>query len=66
MTEPAAQIESKLRMAGTLLLCGLLVVMGTLVWDSPLSFLMFTGIGGLFVFAGIVLYLNSLVSLHPR
>lgn len=66
MTDPAARMEAKLRVAGTLLLCGLLVILGTLVWTSPLSFLMFAGIGGLFVFAGIALYLYSLVSLHPH
>lgn len=66
MSETAAQIESKLRVSGILLLCGLLVTLVSLIWKAPLSFLMFAGIGGLFVFAGIVLYLYSLVSLHPH
>lgn len=64
MMEAVAQIESKLRIAAILLLCGLAVILVSLMWQAPLSFLMFTGIGGLFVFAGIVLYLYSLVSLH--
>ena len=66
MTEPTARMEAKLRIAGTLLLCGLVVTLASLMWKAPLSFLMFAGIGGLFVFAGIVLYLYSLVSAHPH
>jgi hypothetical protein len=52
-----------LRIAGILLLCGLLVTIASLIWKAPLSFLMFAGIGGLLVFAGVALYLFSLVSL---
>jgi len=64
MTEPAMPIEPKLRIAGLLLLCGLLVAIVTLTWNAPLSFLVFSGIGGPFIFAGIVVYLYSLTSLH--
>jgi hypothetical protein len=62
MTEPSLPIGPKLRIAGILLLCGLVVAIATLLWKSPLSILVFSGIGGLLVFAGMVVYLYSIVS----
>jgi hypothetical protein len=67
--EPAAraQLESvfltkKLRLAGMFIIAGVLVQGLSLVWNHPLSFLAFIGIGGLMMFAGIVIYLAALVS----
>jgi len=34
----------------------------TLMWNNPIAFLVFLGIGGLLMFIGIVFYLLSLVS----
>jgi uncharacterized membrane protein len=63
VTEPS--LATKLRIAGVLLICGLGVIVLSLIWKAPLSFLMFVGIGGLFVLAGIASYLYSLVSADP-
>lgn len=56
-------VARNLRIAGILLLCGLFVTIASLIWKAPLSFLMFAGIGCLFVFVGVVFYLLSLLSL---
>jgi len=56
-------MSRNLRIAGILLLCGLLVTIASLIWKAPLAFLMFAGIGCLLVFLGVVFYLLSLVSL---
>jgi hypothetical protein len=70
-TEPAAETQSsdqfitgRLRMAGIFIIVGILVQGLTLVWNHPLSFLAFLGIGGLAAVAGIIIYLFALVS--PR
>ena len=66
-TEPGVQgqfITRRLRLAGLLITAGILIQGLTLVWNHPLSFLAFLGIGGLAVFAGIAIYLFALVS--PR
>ena len=56
-------IERRLRLAGVLLLLGLLVEAGTLfALDRPMGFLTFAGAAGLLVLAGIVLYLWAIVS----
>ena len=51
-TEPAAKTQSsdqfitrRLRLAGVLIIAGILVQGLTLVWNHPLSFLAFLGIG---------------------
>jgi hypothetical protein len=70
-TEPAAETQAseqfmsgRLRMAGIFIIAGILAQGLSLVWNHPLSFLAFLGIGGLAVFAGIIIYLFALVS--PR
>ncbi len=59
-----AFIPKRLRLAGMFIIAGVLVQGLSLVWNHPLSFLAFLGIGGLAVFVGIVVYLGALVS--PR
>ena len=59
-----AFVAKKLRAAGTLIIVGLLIEGLSLIWNHPLSFIAFLGIGGLVMFAGIVIYLAALVS--PR
>ena len=66
MTASANSMARNLRIAGILLLCGLLVTIASLIWRAPLSFLMFAGIGGTLVFLGVVLYLLSLLSLSSE
>jgi hypothetical protein len=57
-------ISKRLRLAGVLVLCGLAVEGLSLLWNHPLSFFAFLGIGGLLIFIGAVVYLAALVS--PR
>lgn len=63
MIEPRNFMARSLRIAGVLLLSGLLVTIASLIWKAPPAFLMFAGVGGLLVFLGIVVYLLSLLSL---
>lgn len=55
-------IAKRLRLAGIFIIAGVLVQGLSLVWNHPLSFLAFLGVGGLAAFIGIVVYLAALVS----
>jgi hypothetical protein len=55
-------ITKRLRLAGMFIIAGGLVQGLSLVWNHPLSFLAFLGIGGPATFLGIVIYLVALVS----
>jgi hypothetical protein len=55
-------IERALRASGILLILGLAVEVISLVWEKPLAFLLFFGVGGLVTVLGIILYLYSLVT----
>ncbi len=55
-------LSKRLRRSGILIVAGLVVEGLSLVWNHPLSFVAFLGLGGLLLAAGIVLYLWSLVS----
>ena len=57
-------ISRRLRIAGVLIVLGLIVEALSLIWTHPLSFVAFLAIGGLLLFLGIVVYLTALVS--PR
>ena len=59
-------LERRLQIAGVFLILGLLVEAPCLVWKGPLAFLLFLGLGGILLFAGIVVYLFSLVSVPPQ
>jgi hypothetical protein len=56
--------ERRLQVSGVLIILGLLVEALCLAWRGPLAFLVFLGVGGLLLFAGIILFLISLVY-HP-
>ena len=59
-------MERRLQISGVLMISGLLVEALCLAWQGPLAFLIFLGLGGGFLFAGISVYLFSLVSIrHP-
>jgi hypothetical protein len=62
MANQGVSIARELRFGGILQMLGLAVTVVSLIWKAPLSFLMFAGIGSLLIFAGIVVYLISLVS----
>ncbi len=62
MTASAAALQHKLTIAGILLASGLAVEGITLLWAHPLSFLLFCGLGGALVLAGIAVYLFAIVN----
>lgn len=62
MTQSQSAITRELQTAGTLLILGLLVAIISLLWKAPLAFLLFAGVGGLLIVAGVLVYLFSIVS----
>jgi hypothetical protein len=62
MKEAPSRLHRKLKVAGCLIMLGLLIEAATLYWSHPASFLGFLGIGGFVVIAGIAVYLLSIVS----
>jgi hypothetical protein len=62
MTEATGGFEKRLRLAGTLLIFGLLVEGICLLWVRPLAFILLVCGGGLLCATGIVVFLYSLVS----
>jgi hypothetical protein len=52
----------RLRLAGTLIVAGLVVEGVSLWWNHPLSFVAFLGLGGLLMVVGMLVYLVALVS----
>jgi predicted membrane channel-forming protein YqfA (hemolysin III family) len=55
-------LAQRLRIAGILIVLGLMVELLTLAWNDPIAFIVFLGAGGLLIFVGMVVYLWSLVS----
>jgi hypothetical protein len=55
----------RLQITGTLLIIGLLIEAICLFSEKPIAFVLFAAIGGAFLFAGVIVYLFSLVS-TPR
>ena len=62
MKEATSGFEKRLRLAGTLLIFGLLVEGICLLWVRPLAFILLVCGGGLLCAMGIVVFLYSLVS----
>jgi hypothetical protein len=63
MTAVIVGLEKRLRLAGLLLIVGLLVEGICLLWARPLAFILLVGVGGLLCAGGIAVYLYSLVSI---
>ena len=63
MQKQTDSINTRLRLAGVLIVVGLLTQALTLLWNHPLSFVAYMVIGGLFMAIGIVVYLLTLVNL---
>ncbi len=59
--EPGLPRWRSLTRAGVLISAGLVVQAVTLYWSHPTAFLVFIGLGGSLVAAGIVLYLWGLL-----
>lgn len=57
----ANPLERRLQLAGILIILGLLVEAVSLPGIRPIAFLVFVGVGGLLLGAGVLLYLYSLV-----
>ena len=57
MTAKANSMERRIQVAGVVLIEAL-----CLLWARPISFVIFVAVGGLFLFAGVVVFLFSLVS----
>jgi len=64
-TQPT-KIERRIRLAGSLLIAGLLVELVTLRWSHPTAFLFFLLLGGALMVVGICVYLLSLVSAESK
>lgn len=62
MTAATVGLEKRLRLAGILLIFGLLVEGICLLWARPLAFILLVCGGGLLCAMGIVVFLYSLVS----
>ena len=63
MSLSAHPVERRLQISGVLIILGLLVEALCLAWRGPLAFMVFLCVGGLLLFAGMALYLISLVSI---
>jgi hypothetical protein len=62
MTSTTNAVEKRIRVAGTISIIGLVIEALCLLWAQPLSFVLFVVVGGLFLFAGVAVFLSSLVS----
>ncbi|MFZ0522055.1 MAG: hypothetical protein WAL95_13600 [Candidatus Acidiferrales bacterium] len=56
------QSAKELRFAGLCLAVGLLIEALCLIWATPVAFIVFVVIGGLFIIIGLVAYLHSQLS----
>ena len=63
MSPSNPRLERRLRLAGLLIIMGLLVELLSLWRIHPLAFLSFMFLGGGFLLGGFVVYLHALVSL---
>jgi hypothetical protein len=62
VAENTPRLQRRLKIAAYLLMAGLLVEVLTLYWSSPLSFMLFIGLGGTLVGLGIIVYLVAIAA----
>jgi uncharacterized membrane protein YczE len=62
VTEADPRLPQRLKLAGLLLVLGLLIESVTLFWPHPTAFLAFLLVGGVLVAAGVVLYLLAIAT----
>jgi len=62
MNKRPSRLEKRLRIAGSLILIGLVVELITLKWSHPTAFLFFLLLGGSLMAIGVLFYLYSLLS----
>jgi hypothetical protein len=60
--ENTSRLQRRLKIAAYLLIAGLIIEAITLYWFSPLSFMLFMGVGGSLVVLGIIIYLLAIVA----
>ncbi len=61
MKNRAIGIQRFLKVSSSLIIVGLLAEIASLMWFSPLSFVLFAFVGASFIVLGILVYLASLV-----
>lgn len=61
MTNGATRMHSKLKLAASCIVLGLIVEAATLSWSHPTSFIVFAFAGALLIGLGIVIYLTAIV-----
>jgi hypothetical protein len=61
MTNGAGNVPVSLRLSGAVLILGLCIEAISLIWVHPLAFLAFFVVGGLFLAAGVLLFLYSIL-----
>lgn len=61
MNSQNSLLGRRLRLAGGLIIGGLVVQAASLFWNHPLSFIVFVSVGTLLLAAGIVIYLLTIV-----
>lgn len=66
MNSSLTRIEKRIRLAGVLVIAGLLVELVTLHWSHPTAFLFFLLLGGSLMALGIVVYLLTLISAESK
>jgi hypothetical protein len=59
-------IHRKLQVSGALVILGLLVEAVCLLWSRPIAFVIFAGLGGFLIAAGVLLFLYSLLFVVSR
>jgi hypothetical protein len=62
MKSSLTNVQKRIRIAGILIIAGLLVELITLRWSHPTAFLFFLLFGGALMAVGIIIYLLSLLS----
>jgi hypothetical protein len=60
VTKVTTRLGKRLRLAGMLMMAGLLVEAVCLLWARPLAFIVLVGAGGLLCAAGVLVYLYSI------
>jgi RsiW-degrading membrane proteinase PrsW (M82 family) len=66
MNAQPTKLERRLRIAGAMIIAGLLVELFSLRWAHPTAFLVFMIFGGTLIGVGTLFYLYSLVSSEAR
>jgi len=62
MDENSSRLQQRLKVAAYLLITGLMIEALSLYWLSPLSFMLFIGLGGTLVGLGIIVYLIAIAT----